>query len=307
MRSFIKVLFVAALAVLATGCSDYRTIPVGYVGKVVSNTGVSKETFKPGTRNIGWNARFTNKLVLLDTSVDTSVETLTIRLADSQELTVSVLVKTQIDTSNPKRTDGMFGLITPEAINKHNAKITLTRVYSKLGADLVNRSMVEVFTPLSLESFQETRKTVNDTLEGIIRDRFSSTPLKLYSASITKVVYPQTYINKSNQIKDEEMSVELVTATEKAKREKLKEQEATIKIDQRVRLAKAETIRLENLKTSQGLNPMLLEYRKMELEELRLEVDMEMAKAASVNGNSVIYYPIGQRPNYVETRMGQTN
>lgn len=92
---------------------------------------------------------------------------------------------------------------------------------------------------------------------------------------------------------------------ELAKRKKLAEQEATIEIDQRVRLAKAETIRLENMKLAQGMNPMLLEYRKMELEELRLEVDLEFTKAAKNSGNSVIYYPVGQKPNYVETRMGQ--
>jgi hypothetical protein len=102
------------------------------------------------------------------------------------------------------------------------------------------------------------------------------------------------------------MSIELKVATEKAKRARLAEEEITIEIFQRVSLAKAETIRLENLKTSEGLNPMLLEYRKMELEEIRLQVDMVMAEAAKVNGNSVIYYPIGQKPNYIDTRMGQT-
>jgi hypothetical protein len=306
MKFFKKCMPVVAVALLLSACSDYRTIPVSTVGKVVDNSGVSKETYKAGTRDIGWAFKYTKKLVLLDTAVEIIPLNLTIRLSDSQELDIEVLVKTQLNLKDDSSIDSMFGLVTPIDIGNNTLKIPLTLVYKKLGEDLVRRTLVEVITPHTLESFQEKRKSINDTIETIITERFSNTPLMIYTATINKVGYPPTYIKKSNQIKDEEMGIELKQAQEKSKRAKLAEEEITIKIDQRVRLAKAETIRLENLKTSKGLNSMLLEYRKMELEELRLEVDMEMAKAAKVNGNSVIYYPVGQKPDYINTRMGQT-
>jgi hypothetical protein len=306
MKNFKKYAVAAVLIAAFTSCSDYRTIPVSTVGKVVDNSGVSKETYQAGTRDIGWAFKYTKKLVLLDTAVEIIPLDLTIRLSDSQELGVQVLVKTQLDLTDSVTIDSMFGLVTPIDKGSNTLKIPLTLVYKKLGEDLVRRTLVEVITPHTLESFQENRKTINDTIEAVIIDRFANTPLKLYTATINNVTYPATYITKSNQIKDEEMSIELKVATEKAKRARLAEEEITIEIFQRVSLAKAETIRLENLKTSEGLNPMLLEYRKMELEEIRLQVDMVMAEAAKVNGNSVIYYPIGQKPNYIDTRMGQT-
>ena len=297
----------AALLIVAfSSCSDYRTIPVSTVGKVVDNSGVSKETYQAGTRDIGWAFKYTKKLVLLDTAVEIIPLRLTIRLSDSQELDVEVLVKTQLDLTDPKSIDSMFGLVTPINSGNNTLKIPLTLVYKKLGEDLVRRTLVEVVTPHTLESFQENRKSINDTIESIITDRFYNTPLKLYTATINEVKYPQTYIIKSNQIKDEEMSIELKVATETAKRARLAEEELTVEILRRVTLAKAETIRQENVKTADGLNPILLEYRKMELEELRLQVDMEFAKAASTSGNSVIYYPMGQKPDYIDTRMGQT-
>jgi len=304
--TLIKKLSMVLLVVLASACTDYRTIPVSTVGKVVDNSGVSKETYQAGTRDIGWAWKYTKKLVLLDQSVEIIPFNLPIRLSDNQTIGIELLVKTQLNLEDEGTIDSMFTMITPIRTGEDELKIPLTLIYSKLGEDLVRRTLVEVVTPHTLESFQKNRKDINDTIEKIIESRFKNTPLVLYTATINKVTYPNTYITKANEIKDMEMGIELKTAEELAKRARLEQEEVTIAIDQRVRLAKAETIRLENLSTSKGLNPMLLEYRKMELEELRLQVDMKMAEAASKNGNSVIYYPVGQKPDYINTRMGQT-
>lgn len=306
MKKLLTLLTIVAATVM-TGCTDYRTIPVSKVGKVVDNQGVSKEVYQAGTRDIGWAWKYTKKLVLLDTSVETIPLRLKIRLADNQELGVQLLVKTQLDLTDNETIDAMFGMVTPKSMGDGNTlNIPLTLIYEKLGQDLVRRTMVEVVTPQTLESFQKDRKVINDTIEKVIRQRFKNTPLVLLSATINDVQYPQTYIDKANDLKDMEMDVELKAKAEQAKRAKLLEEEQTIEIDKRVRLAKAETIRLENLKTAAGLNPMLLEYRKLELEERRLEVDAMMAEAAKVNGNNTIFYPTGQKPEYVETKMGMT-
>ena len=297
-------LLTAGMMLTLSGCSDYRAIPVSKVGKVVDNSGVSKETYQAGTRDIGWAFKYTKKLVLLDTSVEIIPFKLPIRLSDNQTLTVELLVKTQLDLTDTATIDSMFTMITPIDLGGNTLNIPLTLIYKKLGEDLVRRTLVEIVTPHTLESFQKDRKTINDTIEAVIKERFKNTPLVLYTATINNVGYPKTYIAKANEIKDMEMSVELKTKEEEAKRAKLAQEEVTIAIDQRVRLAKAETIRLENLKTSKGLNPMLLEYRKMELEELRLQVDMEFAKNSGKKGNTV-YYPVGQKPEYINTRMGQ--
>lgn len=303
MKKLLTALGLASMLVLA-GCSDYRSIPVSKVGKVVDNGGVSKETYQAGTRDIGWAWKYTKKLVLLDTSVEIIPFKLPIRLSDNQTLNIELLVKTQLNLSDNDTMDSMFTLITPIDVGNNTLNIPLTLIYKKLGEDLVRRTLVEVVTPHTLESFQKERKSINDTIEKVIKERFKNTPLILYTATINAVGYPETYINKANEIKDMEMSVELKTKEEEAKRAQLEQEEITIQIDQRVRLAKAETVRLENLKTSAGLDPMLLEYRKMELEELRLKVDMEFAKNSGKSGNTV-YYPVGQKPDYINTRLGQ--
>ena len=299
-------IILAGLVVLLAGCTDYRTIPVSKIGKVVDNSGVSKETYQAGTRDIGWHYKYTKKLVLLDTSVEIIPFKLPIRLSDNQTLDIELLVKTQLNLEDESVIDSMFTMITPNKLNNNTFNIPLTLIYKKLGEDLVRRTLVEIVTPHTLESFQKERKDINDTIESVIKERFKNTPLVLYTATINRVGYPESYINKANEIKDMEMGVELKTKEEKAKRAKLEQEEITIAIDQRVRLAKAETIRLENLKTSEGLNPMLLEYRKMELEELRIQVDMEFAKNSGKSGNTV-YYPVGQKPQYIETRLGQVS
>lgn len=294
---------IAALALLATGCTDYRTVPLSKVGMVIDKTGVSEDILQPGNYDIGYQRKVTKTLALLDTSVETIPLRLKLRLADDQELDVELLVKTRVDTTNTDTLKAMFGMITPDKIGDYTVNLPLIKIYSKLGQDLVRRSMTEVITPHTLESFRKQRKDINDTIEKLVNQRFKSTPLVLLSATINSVKYPAVYMKTADDIKQLEMSKIKFAKAEQAKREKLLEEEKSILVDQRVRLAKAETVRLENLKTAAGLNPMLLEYRKLELEELRLKVDMEMAKNAS--NKSTIFYPVGQKPDYVETTLSR--
>lgn len=298
-----KLLMIAALALLATGCTDYRTVPLSKVGMVIDKTGVSEDILQPGNYDIGYQRKVTKTLALLDTSVETIPLRLKLRLADDQELDVELLVKTRVDTTNTDTLKAMFGMITPDKIGDYTVNLPLIKIYSKLGQDLVRRSMTEVITPHTLESFRKQRKDINDTIEKLVNQRFKSTPLVLLSATINSVKYPAVYMKTADDIKQLEMSKIKFAKAEQAKREKLLEEEKSILVDQRVRLAKAETVRLENLKTAAGLNPMLLEYRKLELEELRLKVDMEMAKNAS--NKSTIFYPVGQKPDYVETTLSR--
>lgn len=292
-----------ALAMLATGCTDYRTIPPSKVGKVMDNSGISKELYQPGNRDIGFSRR-TKKLILLDVGVDLYPVTLKMNLSDKQELTVNLMVKTQLDLRNEDQMDAMFTMVTPKKIDDYTYKIPLSLLFDKLARDLVERTMVEIITPYTLEGFQENRKEINDAIEKVLAQRFKKTPLVMYTASIKDVTYPPSYLANAQDIKKETMDAIKKEKTEEAKRRKLLAEEITVKVDQRVRLAKAEALRLENLKVAAGLDPLLLEYQKLELEKVRLEVDMKMAEALASSNNSVVYYPTGQKPDYIDVNMG---
>lgn len=305
MKLFKKGLIIAMAMFAVQGCTDYRTIKVGWVGKVVDNTGVSKETFQAGTRNIGWAALYTKQLVLLDTSVELIPLTLDIRMADDQTLNVEMIVKTRLDVKDETGVSAMFGMVTPVKVTKYEQKIPLSLIYSKLGQDLVRRTMVEVIAPHTLESFRKDRRDINNTIEKVLAKRFKKTPLMMIGATINKVGYPEAYITQADNIKVAAMSVELKRNEEQARRGRLAEEEASIEIDRRVRLAKAETIALENKATAKGINPILMEYRKLELEDKRLDIDMIFAQAAAKGSNKVIYYPMGQKPDYVDISLGR--
>lgn len=292
-----------ALAMLATGCTDYRTIPPSKVGKVMSESGISKEVYQPGTRDIGW-AKRSKRMILLDVGVDLYSVPLKMNLTDKQELTVELMIKTQLDLTNEDQIDAMFTMVTPRQIDKYNYKIPLSLLFNKLAKDLVERTMVEIITPYTLEGFQENRKAINDEIERVLIQRFKKTPLVIYTASIKDVTYPPSYISNAQDIKKAFMDAEKKEKEEEAKRRKLAAEELTVEVEKRVRLAKAEALRLENKKVSDGLNPLLLEYQKLELEKQRLEVDMKMAEALSGSNNSVVYYPTGQKPDYIDINMG---
>lgn len=297
---------VLAMTALVTGCTDYRTIPVSKVGLVIDNKGSTGELYYPGTYDIGWALKYTKTLALLDTSVETPTSTLTIRTSDDQELTVTVKAKVRAKTNNEEILKALLGMVTPDKTGEaYTLNLPMSKIYDKLGRDIVERSMVEIISPTTLEDFRDNRQNINDTLEQQIDKRFQKLPISLLGATITRVDYPPSYIDQANKVKAEQMSIELKKNQEEAKRAKLAQEELSVQIERRVRLAQAETLRQENEKTAAGLNPMLLEYRKLALEERRLEVDAMFAEAAKTNGNSTIFYPSHQRPDYVDVALSK--
>lgn len=297
---------VLAMTALVTGCTDYRTIPVSKVGLVIDNKGSTGELYYPGTYDIGWAMKYTKTLALLDTSVETPTSTLTIRTSDDQELTVTVKAKVRAKTNNEEILKALLGMVTPDKTGEaYTLNLPMSKIYDKLGRDIVERSMVEIISPTTLEDFRDNRQNINDTLEQQIDKRFQKLPISLLGATITRVDYPPSYIDQANKVKAEQMSIELKKNQEEAKRAKLAQEELSVQIERRVRLAQAETLRQENEKTAAGLNPMLLEYRKLALEERRLEVDAMFADAAKTTGNSTIFYPSHQRPDYVDVSLSK--
>lgn len=52
-------------------------------------------------------------------------------------------------------------------------------------------------------------------------------------------------------------------------------------------------MRLENIEIAKGLNPLLIEYQRLELQEKQLEINLVLAQAAAEGNNKIIYVTYG--------------
>jgi hypothetical protein len=302
MKSLFKISALAVVAVLASGCSDYQTVPPAHVGKILGKDGYKVgELLQPGNHDIGWERKIDNRLILVDLSINTYNEPMEMVLSDRQTLVFEVKVKTRINRDNQAILDGMFNIISPDLRNT----ITLKNVYAKYGMDLVRMTAREVVGPYTLEEIQENYGKISHQIDAALAERFKSTPLRLEMASLGGIKFPETYTIAVEEEKSQMLQQAINKNREEAKRALFIEQEKTILVEQRVRIAKAETLRLENLKTKDGLSPLLLEYEKLRLEADRIEVDRIMAEnIKDGKGANTIYYPMGKKPAYVDFSLG---
>lgn len=304
MKHYLKIAMLVIVALVASGCTDYKTVPPAHVGKILGKDGYKKGALlQPGNHNIGHEWRIANQLVLVDLSLNTFNEPMTMILADKQKLTFDVKVKTRINRADQSKLDGMFNIITPDGRNT----ISLAIVYAKYGRDLARVVAREVVSPYTLEEIQTNFAEISKQIDARLSIRFEGTPLILELATMGNIGYPETYTQAVEKEKSTQLQIAINRADEKAKREKLLEEEKSVAIEQRVRLAKAETLRLENAKVASGLSPMLLEYEKLQLEKDRIAVDLVMAQnILNGKGANVVYYQKGQRPAYIDYKMGNT-
>lgn len=299
---YLQIIALVIVAMVASGCTDYRTVPPAHVGKILGKDGYKKgPLLQPGNHDIGWERRISNNLVLVDLSINTFAEPMEMVLADKQKLNFDVKIKTRINREDQAILDGMFNIIQPGP----NATITLAMVYQKYGRDLVRVVAREVVGPYSLEEIQTNYALISKQIDAKLAEKFKSTPLRLEIASLGKIKFPDSYTKAVEEEKKQKLQVEINKNKEEAKRKLFEEEEKTVLVEQRVRLAKAETLRLENLKTKEGLSPLLLEYEKLQLDRERIAVDKVMAEnIKDGKGANTIYYPMGQKPSYVDYAMG---
>lgn len=295
----IKLIMMVILVCLSIGCTNYQTVDSAQVGKVLGKDGLRPGLLEMGNHNIGWEPKIDNKLITLDIGVDTFVEKMEIPLADKQVLKFDVKVKARVKSDDETR-ESVFSMIP----NNGN-HISLKQVYNREVKDIVRNVSRGVLSPRNLEEVQTDYSDITRELDKLLADEFKKTSMDMLKATIGKIEYPASYTKKVEEEKAEELNLSINKKKEEAKRELINQQLLTVQKEKRLRTEQAEVLRLENLKTAAGLNPLLIEYQKIQLEAKRLEVDLVMAQnIKDGKGANVIYYPIGKKPDYIDYSMG---
>ena len=277
----VKIIATGLMVSLLTGCGFY-TVPPASKGKILSTSGYSADVKETG-KYLLWGR---DEMVVLDTSTQTMAEAVSVKMQDNLTLDFQVRFRTRI-AGNDKVINAMFNDITHE-----NYQVSLPRVYAVYGKDVVQSVARSVVGKYKTEDVGVNFDKITNDLHQELVKRMVNSPLEVSNITLANIVYPDVITKAIEAQQERKLAIETEANNQAVEMVKKENELKLAQADYEIRMTRAKALRDENKTTAEGLNPMLLEYR-------RLEVLESMAK-----NNNAIFVPYeGLGSSGVSNRM----
>lgn len=255
-----KIAAISAISLALAGC-EVATVPPASKGKILSSSGYSADVKETGKY---WLFGFKN-MVILDTSTQMISENITVKMIDNLDLPFQLHFRTRIHGSNDV-INSMFNDITHE-----DYRVSLDRVYSVYGKNVVTNAARTVMSKYRVDEVAANFEKINNDIFNEIKKRMVGNPLEVSDVTLARISYPPIITEAVERQQERELAI--VTEKNQQAIEMLKKENelALASADYEIRIKRAEAIRDENKITSDGLNPVLLQYRNLEVLEKMAE------------------------------------
>lgn len=269
LLSVIKSAALAMIAVVALqGCS-FEVIPPAFKGKVLTTTGYNKEILEPGKTTLYGR----DELVLLETGTRTVAETITVKMDDKLDLTFDVRFRTRIG-GNEKVLNTMFN-----DIQVKDKRVTLQQVYGVYGLDVVQSVSRSVVGKYKTEDVGANFDKITADLADRLTKAMVNSPLEVSNVTLGNLKYPDVITIAIEKQSERRLAIETETNQQAIETTKRTNSLALSLLDRDIELTRAKTLRDTNAITADGLSPMLLAYKA-------LDVQQDMAK-----NNAAVFVP----------------
>jgi hypothetical protein len=252
----LKILAVALMIAALTGCG-YYTVPPASKGKILSTTGYSADVKETG-KYLLWGR---DEMVVLDTSTQTMAESVSVKMQDNMTLDFQVRFRTRI-AGNDKVINAMFNDITHE-----NYVVALPRVYSVYGKDVVQSVARSVVGKYKTEDVGVNFDQITADLHAELVKRMVNSPLEVSNITLANIQYPDVIVKAIEAQQERKLAIETEANNQAVEMVKKENELELAQADYEIRMTKAKALRDENKTTAEGLNSMLLEYRRLEVLE----------------------------------------
>lgn len=256
MINKIMSVLLVALMVVVTGCSR-ETVPPAAKGKILSGAGYSADLKEPGKYWVAW----WNNLVVLDTSTQAMTEPVTVKMKDNLDLKFDVRFRTRIE-GNEKVINSMFN-----DIRHKDYQVTLPMVYNIYGRDVVrsvSRSVVGKYDTADVpQNFDIITQQLYDTLS----ERLKDSPLELSNITLANIEYPKVITEAIEAQHERRLAIETEQNQQAIEMVKKENELRLAEAEYEIRVTRAKAVRDENKITAEGLNPVLIQYRQLEVME----------------------------------------
>lgn len=277
----IKIVVAALMISVLTGCG-YYTVPPASKGKILSTTGYSADVKETG-KYLLWGR---DEMVVLDTSTQVMSEPIAVKMQDSMTLNFSVRFRTRI-AGNDKVINAMFNDITHE-----NYQVSLQKVYGVYGKDVVQSVARSVVGKYNTEEVAVNFDKITQDLHKELSERMKNSPLEVSNITLANIDYPDVIDKAIEAQQERKLAIETESNQQAIEMVKKTNELDLAKADYEIRMTRARALRDENKTTAEGLNSMLLEYRRLEVLE-----------SLSKNNNAVFVPYEGLGSSGVSNRM----
>jgi len=251
-----KIIAIVLLFTLLTGCGFY-TVPPASKGKILSTSGYSVDVKETG-KYLLWGR---DSMVVLDTSTQVMSEPIAVKMQDSMTLNFQVRFRTRI-AGNDKVINAMFNDITHE-----DYRVSLQKVYGVYGKDVVQSVARSVVGKYNTEEVAANFDKITQDLHKELSTRMQGSPLEVSNITLANIDYPDVIDKAIEAQQERKLAIETESNQQAIEMVKKTNELTLAKADYEIRMTKAQALRDENKTTAEGLNSMLLEYRRLEVLE----------------------------------------
>jgi hypothetical protein len=311
MKKFFFVFMLLATTVMMGGCT--QPVPPGYIGKIIGTNGVEPEIYETGRVTILPFTR--DRLVLLETATTLRPAPVKVIMADHYidesnqaaqrlglEMDFVVNIRYRLRADDKIVTAMLKDMKLASGVNE----IAVMEIYNKYGNMVVGRVAREVLGSYTPETVLENLEGINKTLEFKIKESLSDSPLLVASVSLGQISMPKVITDRININKDTELSEVSRRAQQKID---------LLNAQNEIELAQQQAIREEvdarslanqNAILKASITPEVLELRRLQLEDKRIQMQREVLSQGLAKGNSSIFIPYGAVENQgAQVRMFQ--
>lgn len=295
MKKTLYALTAVFAMVFMSGCTE--PVPPGTIGKIITVNGITKEIYEPGRPTV-WGR---DRLILVETSSELKPAPVSVIMADRRtdgdgnsrheaglKMDFTVNIRYRINTS-PQDVNAILSDMSLEGVDRISAK----QVYQKYGNMVVGRVSREVLGRYTPEEVLGNLESINTALDSEIKTALENSPLIVSSVSLGPISLPSVIQERINKNKEVELS-----EAERRAQQRIdllqKQNEIELARQQAVReKIDAQSLAEQNRILNASVTPEVLELRRLQLEEKRIEMEREVLREGLSKGNGSVFIPYG--------------
>lgn len=264
-----KIIGVVGLVAMLSGCGQMVEVPPAHIGKVMTKDGYQPEEIGTSKFRLAPCWSYCDKLILLDTSDRSTVESLSIFIP-TDKLELAVDVRTTLSL-NPTKTAALFGTISPVE-TEDKTLIPWEKVYQTYAQQIVQTEVREYLSNYSIGQIASSMEKVNSDLRSILSKAITSrTPFDVRYVGVTRVQYPKIITNAQENAAQRREQIQQEEAQLQISKVKLERELQEARLQRQIDFEKAQGEAAAQKVQKEVVDERVLELRKLENERVLIE------------------------------------
>lgn len=271
-----KTLWLVGLLALI-GCTE--AVPPGYVGMIMTPSGLNDKPLQPG-RHSCWGR---DRMLLIETREVSQQERFNILASDDMNISFDIVTRTRLAS---KDGGAIKELLNRQGSAMENGELKMNVLY----ATYVKPVLEDVRTVVSkyqTTQVRENRETIQKEVNKRLKEGLKGTPVELIAAYTSNFDYPDIITKAMERKKEREVQIKEEEARQAVKLLEAKNRQELAKAERVTRIAEAEAEAAYMKIINDALTPAYLERKRIEA-QMTLYSNVQAGDKVIVSGNGAI-------------------